>query len=419
MRVPRHARKVAAITGAVALTVLLGSCSTQSDSSNSESITLHYAYWDSNQKAATDDVIAAFERNNPGITVEADLSGWDAYWTKLQTSIAGGSGPDVFWMNGPNFQLYAANGQLAELPNLDTSAYPPGLVDLYSLSGRQYGAPKDFDTIGVWYNKNLFDAAGVAYPQDGWTWDDYLETARRLTDPEAGVWGSAAVLNTQSNFYDTIIQAGGEVISADGTKTGYGSDAAVAGIEFWVTQLAEGLSPTQQQMTDTAPIDLFTSGKIAMFWNGSWAAGTFHDNANFSTQVDVAPMPSGPAGNAGVIHGVANVVNAKSKHLDAARTFAEFASGREASEIVAAHGAVIPAYNGMQNTWVEAIPEYNLSVFTDAVATAVPYPTSRNTSAWNNLEYEMLTPVWTLSVSPSEGLAKLAKAVQTALDDED
>ncbi len=110
----------------------------------------------------------AFTQENPNITIDVQLTPWETYWTKMKAAATGGAAPDVFWMNGPNYQLYATNGVLAPLDEkiaedkVDLSAYPKALVDLYTVDGKHYGLPKDFDTVGLWYNKELFDAAGVA-----------------------------------------------------------------------------------------------------------------------------------------------------------------------------------------------------------------------------------------------------------------
>jgi multiple sugar transport system substrate-binding protein len=208
------------------------------------------------------------------------------------------------------------------------------------------------------------------------------------------------------------------VISPDGKKSGYGSPEALEGVNFWVDQIKSGVSPTQQQMTDTSPEDLFTSGKIAMYWSGSWSAVAYHQNDSIAKDVDVAPLPAGKTGNQSVVHGLANVANAKSANVDAAKDFAAFASSKEAAEIQAKAGAVIPAFNGTQETWVKSMPDYNLSVFTDALTTAVPYPASKNTAAWTSVQNQILSQLWALSTDPQAGLQQLAVQMQAALDKE-
>src|SRR5699024_1941677 len=138
----------------------------------------------------------------------------------------GGDLPDVFWMNGPNFQLYAAEGKLQDLagvPGLDTSKYPQAMNDLYTLGDVQFAAPKDFDTIALWWNEELFERAGVATPEENWTWDDYAEAARGITDAlgSEGIWGGCNGVENQAYLYALTFQAGGEIISEDRTTSGY------------------------------------------------------------------------------------------------------------------------------------------------------------------------------------------------------
>lgn len=420
---PRTSRRaLGALAASAAAVLALSACSSQAggESSSGGDVTLSYAIWDENQKPAMEDIAAAFERENPNVTIDIQVTPYKEYFTKLQTAATGGSAADVFWMNGPNFPLYASNGQLAPLDDagVDAADYPQGLIDLYTFDGKLYGAPKDFDTVALWYNKELFDAAGVDYPTAGWTWDDFTAAAAALTDPATGQFGVAASQYGQENFYNSIAQAGGEVISADGTESGYGSPEALAGIELWTDLIEAGSSPTAQQMTDTNPEDFFLSGKVAMFQNGSWAAIAYGDNADIADTVNVAPLPEGPEGNQSVIHGVGNVANAKSPHLAEAQAFAAFASGEEAAQIQAESGTVIPAFNGAQQAWVDALPQYDLQVYIDALDTAVPYPVSKNTSAWTSIESEVLSQVWSGAVAPAEGLKDLAEQMQTALDAE-
>ncbi|WP_350350246.1 sugar ABC transporter substrate-binding protein [Microbacterium sp. A8/3-1] len=415
-------RAFGALAATAAAVLALSACSStpSGEGSSGGDVTLSYAIWDENQKPAMEEIAAAFTEENPNVTIDIQVTPTKEYWTKLQTAASGGAAADVFWMNGPNFQLYASNGQLAPLDDsaIDPADYPEALAELYTFDGKLYGAPKDFDTVALWYNTALFDAAGVEYPTADWTWDDLKDAAKKLTDPAKGQYGIAASQYGQENYYNSIAQAGGEVVSADGTESGYGSDEALEGIELWTDLIASGSSPTAQQLTDTNPEDFFLSGKVAMFQNGSWAAGAYADNADIGGSVNVAPLSAGPEGNQSVIHGLANVANAKSPHLEEAKAFAAFASGEQAAKIQAETGTVIPAFNGTQQAWVDALPQYDLQVYIDALDTAVPYPVSKNTSAWTSIESEVLSQVWSGAVSPKDGLQDLAEQMQAALDAE-
>ena len=416
-------RTAVAASAVLALATSTAACSSNASSSSSGSagggkVSLSYGVWDATQVPAMQKIIAAFEAQNPAITVTIQQTPWTDYWTKLQAAASGGSAPDVFWMNGPNFQLYAANNVLRPLtdtdPHPDTSVYPPALAKLYQYKNVQYGLPKDFDTVGLWYNKALFDAAGVAYPTASWTWSDFQAAAKKLTDPAKGVYGVGANLEGQENYYDTIYQAGGSVISADGKKSGYADPATVAGLKFWTDLVAAKESPSLKQMTDTAPLNLFESGKLAMYWGGSWDAKEFSGNDATKNGVDVAPLPAGVK-KATIIHGLANVVFAHTSHPAQAEKFAAFLGSQQAAQIEADTGTVIPAYNGTQQSWVKAYPQYHLQSFLDQLPDAVPYPISKNTAAWNTLETTELTKAWDGSEPIDKAAGDLATAMNAAL----
>jgi multiple sugar transport system substrate-binding protein len=381
---------------------------------------LSYAMWDNNQKPVMEELGKAFTAAHPNITVNVQLTPWEGYWTKLKAAATGGAAPDVFWMNGPNFQLYASNGVIRPLEEeitkdkVDLSVYPKPLIDLYTFDGKHFGLPKDMDTIGVWYNKSLFDAKKVPYPADDWTWSDFKEAAAKLSDPAKGVYGTAAQLTSFQEYqYNTIDQAGGFVISPDGKKSGYDNPQTIEGLRFWTDLIKNKQSPDLKTMTDTFPLQLFEAGKIAMYWGGSWNVSEFAKNDYTKGKVDVAPLPKGQK-QATIIHGVANVVSAKTGHPAQAWEFVKFLGSKQAADILGKKGP-IPAYNGTQSAWVAAHPEFKLRTFLDAVAYAAPFPVSKNTAAWNEAELTYLTKAWTGEEPVEKAAAELATAMNALL----
>lgn len=132
-------------------------------------------------------VVDDFHAANPNISVKVDVSDWDSYWTKLNTLIAGGTPPDVFAMDAPLFLDWQSRGALLNLqpyidknPGLLEGFYPQTLT-AYKTPDGYYGLPRDFQTIVLFYNKDMFDAAGVEYPTSDWTYDDLLAAAKTLT----------------------------------------------------------------------------------------------------------------------------------------------------------------------------------------------------------------------------------------------
>ncbi len=401
----------------VLFAAILSACGASSADSN---VSLTYMIWDKNQQPAMQTIIKNFEKTHPHVTVTVEVTPWAAYWTKLQTAATGGSLGDVFWMNGPNFQKYASNGVIAPIDdnvkadNVSLSNYPPALVKLYTYNGKLYTLPKDFDTVGLWYNKALFKAAGVSYPDTTWTWQSVQDAAKKLTNPAKGVWGIAAPMLDQEGFYNTILQNGGTVISSDKKKSGFDDPASIGGLQFWTDMIQKKYSPTQAQMTDTVPLNLFESGKVAMLYTGSWNAVEFNSNSYTKTNVDVTVMPKGKT-RATVIHGLANVISANTPHAAQAWEFVKYLGSKEAAEVEASSGATIPAYTGTQDAWVKAYPQYHLQSFLDELAYAVPYPVSKNTAAWIDVQNKILTQVWSGQMSVDAGAKELATQMNALL----
>jgi multiple sugar transport system substrate-binding protein len=418
-------RWVPALAGLVAVVFAAAACgSGGSSGAGDKKVNLSYAVWNKDQVPAMNKIIAAFEQTHPNIDVTVQVTPFDQYWTKLQTAATGGSAPDVFWLNGPNFQLYASNhvllplGEKLKAADIDTSVYPKSLVDLYSYQNELYAVPKDFDTIGLWYNKALFDAAGVKYPDASWTWRDVQTAAKKLTNKAKGQYGVVAEINSQEGYYNTVAQAGGDIISADGKHSGYADPKTIQGVTFWTDFIKQGLSPTYPQMIDTTPVAWFQTGKVAMYYGGDWRAVTLSNDPNVKDKIDVAPLPKGPEGSQSVIHGLGNAVYAKTKHPQQALEFVEFLGGQQAAQIEAETGTVIPAYQGTQDAWVKAYPNYHVQVFLDEVAQAVPYPVSKNTAAWNQLETQYLSKAWSGQMDVGQACRELAQAMQADLDKE-
>jgi multiple sugar transport system substrate-binding protein len=417
-------RALLGLAAAVSAVALLTGCSTSSSGSAGGSgevakdtkANLTYAVWDQNQVKAIKANIKGFNEKYPDIKVNVDVTPYASYFTKLQTQGSSNTLPDLFWMNGPNFQLYAGNGKLAPITDevksgaIDPKNYSSALNKLYTLDGKQYGVPKDFDTIGVWMNKSLFEQAGVPMPSKDWTWDDFQKTGAELSAKlkSQGAYGAAAGMDGQTTYYDTIFQAGGSVV--DGKKSEYDSKAAEAGLAYWTDLIKSGASPTMQQLTDTTADQWFTSGKVAMYQGGSWFRSALI-GTDIEKDVVAYPLPKGKE-QATVIHGVSNVVAEASKNKGAAQALQAYMASKPAQQQQGDMGAIIPAYDGTQDAFTKTMPDADLQVFLDAVKYAKPLPVSKNTAAWNTLETNLLPSAF----DGSKPVDQVAKELATKMD---
>jgi len=237
----------------------------------------------------------AFEEENPNIQVAVSLYPSRGFATRILTAVAAGQGPDVWYhYYSPDV---ATQGFLADLtPYIEesdvdelwfTSAERRAVYD-----GRYYGVPRDAVSGFIAYNKDLFDAAGVSYPEEGWTIEDYRALANQLTDRENDVYGVGAIVGGEGCMLWSpfSFNLGAEITSPDGRDTvGYMDTPEAAAAMRWCLELV-----TEDQVT--APAELmdqfgelvFLSGRVAMQSISDWEIPAITEQADFEWDV-VAP----------------------------------------------------------------------------------------------------------------------------------
>lgn len=404
------------------LTVVLGlmglsGCSDSDQASGDGKVEITYGIWDKKQLPAINEIIKQFTEKNPNIKVKTEITPYGQYFQKLETAATGGALPDVLWMNGAHVVQYAEGkvilplSEMAQKDNYSLDNYPKSLIDLYTVDGKVYGIPKDYDTTGLWYNKKIFDEAGVSYPDETWDWNKLKEAAKKLTNKDKGIWGYASLMGNQGGYYDFIWQNGGYIISDDGKSVGFDQPEAIEALKYNISFIKEGLSPTQAQMTETAASELFSSGKVAMMFDGPWMVPEYKKNPD----LDVAVVPKGKK-RAVAIHGLANVIAANTKHKDAAWKFVQFLGSKEAAEVYAKTGTVIPAFNGTQDAWEKSVPNLNLKAFIDGAEYSVPLPSVKNTGAIWQYETDILKKAWSEEVSVEDAVKELTTKANEELN---
>jgi multiple sugar transport system substrate-binding protein len=315
-------RIIAALAVAGIAALGLAGCSGSGDSGGKVTITYTNFISNGGNEKNLDTIVKAFEKANPDIAVKVKTMAYADYFTALQTDLAAGTQADVFDIEYANYRGYQADGVLAELDGVDTGAYRKSLIDAYSTDGKVYALPTSFSNVVLYYNKELFDKAGVAYPTADWTWKDEQAAAEKLTDAGAGVFGDYQPIS-YNEFYKAVAQAGGSFLSEDGKKATFDSDAGVAAAK-WLTGKNGTTMPTAAQGAGTPDFDtkLFHDGKLAMEHTGIWVFGTFADGP---ADWDVAVEP-GDTQKASALFSNAAVVSAQSKNKDAAQKWAEYLS---------------------------------------------------------------------------------------------
>ncbi|GAA1851558.1 ABC transporter substrate-binding protein [Microbacterium koreense] len=272
-------------------------------------------------------IVDAFEEANPGISVEVNTLPYADYFTALQTDLAGGTVSDVFDIEFANYAAYQESGVLAPIEDVDTSVYQTSLAEAYATDGTQYALPSSFSNVVLFYNADLFDAAGLDYPTSDWTWADEQQAAEALTDQGAGVWGDYQPISYHE-FYKTVAQAGGQFLSDDGTSVAFNSPEGIRAAE-WLVGKSGSTMPSAEQGAGTPDFDsgLFAGGDLAMWHTGIWMFGAMAD-AGFAWDIAVEP---GDVRHASALFSNAVAVSAGADNIEAATSFAEFLTSSQAA----------------------------------------------------------------------------------------
>ena len=285
------------------------------DTPSQEEVTLKFACWSDTigtPEAVQTNLIDPFTAKT-GIKVELEILPWGEYWTKLQALSATGNMPDVYCMSAAYAWEYADKKMAMNLQswfdrdfNADDYFMPVtefGWIRYPDSAGDLYAVPFRWVLGGLFYNKDLFDAAGVAYPTDDWTYDDMLAAAQELTkdgdgDGKTDVWGM--FVQPDHILYDPMVAAnGGSVLDPANKKCNLTEPAALESLQWIVDAVythevspPPGLVGAEEGQFKAG---VFPSGRVAMVVDGSYNIATWKD---LPFGWDVVSQPAGSAGKA-------------------------------------------------------------------------------------------------------------------------
>lgn len=278
-----------------------------------------------------EEMIAVFEEQHPNIKVVMETAPWDDYFSLLKAKIASGQAPDVFELNYESFVEYASKGvlldmstQMAADSDFDIDIFYPRALEAFNYNGMQLGLPSKFDTVVLFYNQDLFDQAGVAYPTADWTYDDAVAAGKEIMDKVPDVWGLYSPIQFWE-FYKKAAQNGCEFFNEDMTEVLLDSPACVETVEKMVSFVNEGVQPAEAELGGVSNEDVFAQGDLAMDVIGIWMFSAFQD-VDFNWDIAVEPGMSTKA-----THFFADsfVTFAATKHADAAWQWMRFLTSSE------------------------------------------------------------------------------------------
>jgi len=350
-------------------------------------------------------IVADFQAANPGTTVSVEVSDWDSYWTKLKTLLAANTPPDVFAIDAPYYLDYQSKGTLLSLqkyidadPTVLDGIYPQTLTAYQTPSG-YYGIPRDFQTIVLFYNKDMFDAAGVPYPTDAMTWEDLRATAKTLTrdlnrDGITEQYGyTFDMWDMEPGWSEALWSYGGDIINADHTETLIGSPQARTAWQLLYDMTFVDKSVPDANTSGQYGGDLFLAGMAAMMPMGHWAVPSY---AEAGFKWDVAPMPSGPAGRVTSVNSAGFVIASGSKHPDQSWQFLKYVLSSPAQTRLAELGFACPVLQAVAESaaFLQQATPINHQVFLDAVSYAHMKPVFLGYDEWASAVGDGMGAVW-------------------------
>ncbi len=384
---------------------------------------LVFSHWNTNQNEAMIAVAEAFEAQNPGVRVEVQLAPWSEYWTKLEAAFVSGKAPDTYALHTNFAESYVRNNVVLQLDDLkdydsdfDYGNYPEGITNLYKFDGKHYAVPKDMDCIILAYNKELFNQAGVAYPDGSWTWDDINAAADKITALGDDLYGFGAYNNPQAGWGSFIYQNGGYVISPDGSKSGMALPESIEAVKFYTDMfLNSDRSPNADMFAETDRRAMFAQGKLGMLPTGNWQLTYFTDNEDISDKFDIAPLPKG-AKKATIMNGLGWAGAASTRFPDETKKLIAFMGSRKGNEI-ATIGAAIPAYNGVAQMWVEKHSDiYDAEIILESLKNGVQYGGSLEKPRWEPVMFDYMDKIFLGQMSVEEGMKKIGEEMDAIIN---
>jgi multiple sugar transport system substrate-binding protein len=400
----------------LSLVLVLSACQTApadepADSPESDVVVLRAGTGDSGEGLNPhQSIIADYEGLNENVLIQLEAIAGRDYYTRILTQIAADRAPDVMNIGDDAVPSFVEKGAFLSLDqclddlDFDRSVYLSGLLEPGTVDGELYFLPKDYSTLAVYYNKTIFDEAGVAYPQAGWTWDDLLEISQALTqdtdgDGQTDIYGIQLPANWTTGFEYWVAAAGGSLISEDGSAyVGYMDSAeSIRAVEFYADlynnyQVA---APPADFSAFGGGNSEFDNGQAAMRVFGRWPQAGMVSNPNID--LGVVGMPA-DAVDANILFWGGFGVSSTTENLEEACRFLSYYAGPEAAKTW--KDWALPAVTSVAEMPEIADDPLN-SVWIDELANLKPRAYT-------------FTPYWNETADPA-----LRKALETVLLDPD
>jgi multiple sugar transport system substrate-binding protein len=343
--------------------------------------------WDAAFRPVQEEFNENFIDENPGIAIEANYSTWADHNTTVPVWAAAGTLPDIIYVHGSRVAPWTAEGITSSIqafvdadPEFNVEGIWEEALRLYRVDGELVGIPYDHGPLILGYNKDIFDNAGMDYPNEDWTMDDLRETAIALTDADNLVWGWSGEFDLGAGGAGAFLGGwGGATMNEDETQMVVDSDEAKEAMNFWYTLIHdEGAGPDAADAESFGGLNgPWIQGLCAMAVVPSWETPGLARDASFGW--DVTAWPEGPVQRKTGAFGSGFSITSTSENRDAAWSFMRAYLSKEGMETVwGITGRGSPAREAAYESWMGSAdaPEgagFYLSALKDYAVTGGPF----------------------------------------------
>lgn len=393
-----------------------------------EKITLHYLTWaTSGEQMIREDTIEPFQKLYPHIEIEFEAVSMAEYLDKLIVYHLSGNPPDLVHMSVGHLYDLARMGMLTNLQpwfdrDLDPDLFfmePMRAVRYPSMDdGDLYAIPFAFVLTSLFYNEDMFDEAGVAYPDASWTWETLRQTAPRMTrdttgDGQADQWGFWT--RPRYDELDVVVHSyGGRMLSEDLRTVEFASPEGIAATRFMIDLMwQDNAAPTPQESRGMG--NLLSRGNVAMSMATINSISTLREHSTFNW--GVAMVPAGPEKRVVRLWPDSYAIPANAEHKEAAWEYIKFAIQQEELDRYSGERKV-PIYKplAVSREWMELDKVPDKSVFIDSIQYGDPLEFRPAWDAWNKARERYLNEAWMGMKDPGIAVMQAAEAMQTEID---
>ena len=379
------------------------SCSRRQDGESGPVEITHMMWGAANEVKQVNLWLAEFERTHPDIKVKNIHVSGRSYSQKLLTMLAGNVPPDVAFCYEGDYGLLVRKGALTRLPDerVDTEAYFDEVIKAYYYEGGYYAIPRTMNTYVVFYNEDLFEQEGVSTPTGDWTWDDFLNAAKRLTKDTDGdgftdqfgcLVSPIGITYAGTSF---ALQNEGELIGQDGSFVGDDPQHIERNVETLTflrdLQYKHRVAPTSSYVQQAkVGGSLFIRGKVAMHVDGTWYLMQAREAEDF--RWNIAPLPYRRK-KANTIQSACYIIPKTAAHPEEALLLVEWLTSRKINEDLARTGRCIPPRKAVARSDIflkgEGFPPgTNMKAILESLEVARKFPLTEKTSLMEDTYWE-------------------------------